>query len=138
MRLQVDLSLLLRSDFPTGRIIGVVEQRTAPKSTFGFGRANELHHRLVADQRLPGPILTDQTKHAMLSRIPLGSPGWQMRDRDLQVILISQLLQAKLPQPTAVPISTLSCSCCLKHSPLSLGYGITDQYSYKDVWRNLR
>src|SRR5690242_20301015 len=103
MRLQIDLSLLLRSDFHSGRIIGTVEPSTASESTLGSRCANELQRRFIADQWLTSPVLADETEHPMLNRIPFGSAGWQMSDRNLEVKLIGQLLQAEFPQPAAIP-----------------------------------
>src|SRR6266545_7005642 len=110
MRLQIDLSLLLRSDFHSGLIIGPVEPSTAPESALGFGSADELQRRLIADQWLPSPVLTNEAEHPMLNRIPFGSACWQMGDRDVEVKLIGQLLQAKFPQPTAITIATATVS----------------------------
>lgn len=110
MRLQIDLSLLLRSDFHSGRITGTVEPGTASESALGFGCADKLQRCLIADQWLPSPVPTDETKHPMLNRIPFGGACWQMGDRDVEVKLIGQLLQAKFPQPTAITIATATVS----------------------------
>src|SRR5215510_3897521 len=110
MGLQIDLSLLLRSDFHSGRIIGSVEPSTASESAHGFGCADELQCRLIADQWLPSPVLTDETEHPMLNRIPFGSACWQMSDCEVEVKLIGQWLQAEFPQPTAITIATATIS----------------------------
>ena len=121
MRRQIDLSLLLRCNFHPGCIIRTIELSAATKTALGFGRPNELQHCLIADKKLPGPILTDETKHPMFNRIPLGCPCRQMSDRDLEIKLIGQLLQAKLPQPTAVAIATSTVSFNQQPSSLRIG-----------------
>src|SRR5690349_5104833 len=117
MRLQIDLSPLLRSDFHSGRVIGPVEPSTASESALGFGCAKELQRRLIADQWLTRPVLADETEHPMLNRIPFGSAGWQMSDRDLEVKFIRQLLQAEFPQPTAIPVAATTVSFNQQSSP---------------------
>src|SRR5207253_2212712 len=104
MRLQIDLSLLLPGDFYPRCIIAGVEQSAASEPTLSFGRANELQRGLITDQWLSSPVLTDKTEQVVLNRIPFGSAGWQMCDRNLQVEFICQLLQPKFPQPAAIAI----------------------------------
>src|SRR4029434_7911746 len=105
MRLQIDLSLLLRSDFHPGRIIGPVEPSAASESALASGWADELQRRLIADQWLTSPVLTDETEHPMLNRIPFGRGCRQVRDSNRKFKFIAQPLQAKFPQPTAMSVA---------------------------------
>jgi hypothetical protein len=67
MRYQIDLSLLLRCDFHAGCII---TSRAGHQNPLSVLVVNELQRRLIADKKLPGPVLTDETKHTMFNRIP--------------------------------------------------------------------
>src|SRR5215467_9892929 len=104
MGLQVDLSLLLQRDFDPRRIVAGVKQSATSKTVLSLGCPNKLQRGFVTNQWMSSPVLADLRKQAMLNRIPFRSAGWQMRDCDLHVKFISQLLQSKFPQPTAISI----------------------------------
>gem|GEM_PF-2607054 len=68
--------------------------------------ANISQHRFESKQRFASPIDTDQSKQAMLNRIPFGSTGWVMANGDFQTQMVSQLfLDLLLPQVRTTTIA---------------------------------
>lgn len=71
----------------------------------GRGRGpNEVEYRRITVQGMTGPVPADQVEHAMLHQVPFGGSGWIMVNGDNQTELVSQTLQAHLPElaPTAI------------------------------------
>src|SRR5262249_39459586 len=89
--------------------VGVKFTSDGQSSTGGCG-SNEIHNHLMADKRLPSPILTDVCKESMFNLVPLAGSWWQMANGDLQTSFIGQLLQLGLPQPGPVPVAAATVS----------------------------
>src|SRR5215472_1611195 len=67
--------------------VGVKFTSDGQSSTGGSG-SHEIHNHLMADKRLPSPILTDVSKESMFNLVPLAGSWWQMANGDLQTSFI--------------------------------------------------
>lgn len=88
------------------RIVTLIQPRRTRKALCRSGGSDKLQHRFVAHQRLASPVGTDQTKHAMLDRVPLRRTRREVRHRDCQIEFVRQSLQPGLPAPASVTIGT--------------------------------
>src|SRR6266516_218746 len=70
--------------------------------------ANEFDNHLMADQRTPTPVHADMRKQSMFNLIPLARAGWQMTNRHPQTGRICEVLEFKLPQSHAIPVTAAS------------------------------
>ena len=59
----------------------------------------------IVEQRATTPILSDMTKQAMFNLVPFARSRREVTHMQGQSSLISQLLQADLPQPIAMAIA---------------------------------
>src|SRR6202008_5161303 len=66
------------------------------------GRAgDQVDDYLMADQRLPAPVLRNVAEHPMLNFVPLARAWREVTDRDLQPRSVGQALQRHLPEAIA-------------------------------------
>lgn len=89
---QSDLRFLLHGKRLTCWIVGCIENGTTTQPGHGLRRANVLQHRLVAEQRLTGPVLGNEAEQFVLDWIPLGRTRRQVSDGDSEPELIGQSL----------------------------------------------
>ena len=59
--------------------------------------ANELHDRLVIEQRSPTPVLRDVADESVLNLVPFGRPGRKVGDADGETRAVREPLQFRLP-----------------------------------------
>jgi hypothetical protein len=91
------------------RVRTSIQPRRTRKAVCRISGSDELQHRRVTHQRMAGPVCADQTKHAMLDRVPLRRTGPEERHRDRQLEFVGQSVQTCLPAPTALA----SCSTAI-------------------------
>src|SRR5574337_1444624 len=104
MRLQIEQPFLFGRNFLASFVDGPIQIGSTPQSSLGFGSPNVFQSRFIVQKGLPGPVLTDGAKQAMLNPIPFRSAGRVVSDDNRQAGFISELLQFPLPQPTPIPI----------------------------------
>src|SRR5437762_733709 len=97
LTLEVYVCFGVRRERETGLIFTRVEVGATAQAGFGLGRANELDHCFETDQWLSSPVIANLAEQAMFDRIPFGSGGWIVRDRNGQTKLVSQGLQPDFP-----------------------------------------
>ena len=95
---------LLVGDLSAGRVEAFVQFGADGQSALGGGGADQVHHHLVADQRLAAPVLGDVAEHAMLDLVPFAGAGREVAHRDAQPQRVRKLLQLELPQPAAAAV----------------------------------
>ena len=88
-----------------GRVSVGVQLALNPQPRPGRGRPDQVHHHLVADQRLSAPVLTDRGEQAVFDLVPLAGPWWEVAHVDFKARLIRQFLQLQLPQAEPIPIA---------------------------------
>src|SRR3974390_841675 len=96
--------LLLRGNF-TLLIVSLVSLGFDLESLFGGRRRDQFHEDLMTDQGFSPPVLGNVAKHPVLNFVPLAGGGRKMAHVDLQPGLVTQLLQAPLPEPAARTIT---------------------------------
>ena len=101
---QIDPLFLFWRELQSGFVSGLVQVCLAAQPSLRFCSANELEDRLIADQRLAGPVAADPRKQAMLNWVPLRSTCGQMCHCDRQAKFIRQLLQPILPLPATIAL----------------------------------
>ena len=89
---QQELGHLFCCDFLSGLKVFGDQVTFDSQARLGFGFCDQAQDGLVAIQRLAGPMFADFTEEPMLNRIPFGSTGRIMANRDLQIEWIGQLL----------------------------------------------
>ena len=76
------------------------------KAGLGFGSADEIHRSGEVGQGLAGPVFADWSEEAVFNRIPLGSAGRVVADRDRKAERDDQLsLQFAFPGAHACPVA---------------------------------
>ena len=104
--------------FHPGGVISAVEIRAASESRFGAGGPDEFQNGLITHQGRALPIPADQTEHAMLDQIPLGSSGRIMVYGNDDPKLVCQLLKSDLPPPPSAIVGT--ATVCLDEEAVGL------------------
>src|SRR4051812_36262382 len=66
---------------------------------------DQANDRLVADQRLPSPILSDEAEQPVLDLVPLAGTRREMADVELQSEFVGQGLQRPLPQTCSMTVA---------------------------------
>src|SRR5215475_6004201 len=66
---------LLGSDLPSCHIALRIQPGVHPQALASRGMANEVHHRLIAHQRLAAPVQTDKGEHPVLNLVPFAGAG---------------------------------------------------------------
>ncbi len=56
-----------------------------PESRRCADASNEVHDRLVIDERTPAPVFGDMAEEAMLDLVPFGRPRWAGPDEEFRV-----------------------------------------------------
>lgn len=72
------------------------------------GRVDQVHDRLMRDQRLATPILGDEREEAMFDLVPLAGAGRQVTGGDRRPDVIGERLHIELPE--AQPIAVASAA----------------------------
>src|SRR3954453_4875594 len=79
-----------------------VQAGAATKALWRSRGANELQDRFIAEQRLSGPIATDQAEHAVIDGISFAGSAGKVGHRDHQAKFIGKMLQGHFPCPLSV------------------------------------
>ena len=74
------------------RIFPVVEFRAYPQSRFRGSFPDEVHYRCPVYERMPPPVLGDETEHAVLDLVPLAGSRGEVGYVDGKGKLVGQLL----------------------------------------------
>src|SRR4051794_21222904 len=96
---KIDLLHLLLRDLDPRGIDTLVQFAGDPQARLGRRRRNEVDDRLVTHQRLASPVLADEREEPMLDLVPLTRPRGEVAHRDLQLRLIRQPLEFRIPEP---------------------------------------
>ena len=79
--------------------------------SFGLGGPYEVQDGFVAIERPARPILANLAEQAVLDWVPLGRTWWIVCDRDVQTVLVAQLvLDAVFPCTAGCAVASASVS----------------------------
>jgi hypothetical protein len=89
-----------------------VENGLHPQPTLRFRGPDQIHDRLIVEQRLSFPGQSDERKQPMLDLIPFARSRRVMADREGHPQFVRQFLQVELPgpRPAAVPASGIGAN----------------------------
>ena len=104
MRMLIDRCPLSGRQLHLGWVRASVQPCHTPKALRRASGPDKLQHPLVTDQRLSGPVRTNQVEHAMLNRIPFRRAGREVGQRDREIEGVGQLLQSGRRAPTSITI----------------------------------
>src|SRR5690606_13410440 len=92
-------------DFDLLVVRAAVELHRDLQSGLRSGVADVTQQSVECPQGNSPPVLADGTEQAMLYRIPLRGPTWEMSDRNGQAGLVGEALQLALPQSDAAAVA---------------------------------
>ena len=98
-------------DFDALRILLLDETGVNLEPSFGLGGPYEVQDGFVAIERPARPILANLAEQAVLDWVPLGRTWWIVCDRDVQTVLVAQLvLDAVFPCTAGCAVASASVS----------------------------
>ena len=105
-------SAIAGRDFDALRILLLDETGVNLEPSFGLGGPYEVQDGFVAIERPARPILANLAEQAVLDWVPLGRTWWIVCDRDVQTVLVAQLvLDAVFPCTLLPPVSATTSKC---------------------------
>src|SRR5690606_25852665 len=84
------------ADADAGRVRCSVELGSDLQTRARFGRSNQVHDGLMAEERPSSPVHGDVREQAVFDLVPLAGAGWEMTDRHVESGNVCEVLQFEL------------------------------------------